>query len=169
MRFARSDGGSVTSSCPVVDEEVMGAGVGWERTLLRLSLNERSSIHSVRGERRPSRSLGLDARTHALVSLGALVALGAPPTSYDCAVDAARAAGATPEDIVGVLVAVLTDRGSRRAAARPFDRLRHRRALGRPRHLDASWTPRAGRVGSGGGSTSAGSGARSARGSSSAP
>ena len=28
----------------------MGAGVGWERTLLRLSLNERSSIHSVLAE-----------------------------------------------------------------------------------------------------------------------
>ena len=85
----------------------MGAGVGWERTLLRLSLNERSSIHSVlaEGVDRPGLS-GLDARTHALVSLGALVALDAPPTSYDCAVDAALAAGATPDDIVGVLIAV---------------------------------------------------------------
>ena len=85
----------------------MGAGGGWERTLLRLSLNERSSIHSVlaEGVDRPGLS-GLDARTHALVSLGALVALDAPPTSYECAVDAARAAGATPDDIVGVLIAV---------------------------------------------------------------
>ena len=52
-------------------EEAMGAGGGWERTLLRLSLNERSSIHSVlaEGVDRPGLS-GLDARTHALVSLG---------------------------------------------------------------------------------------------------
>jgi alkylhydroperoxidase/carboxymuconolactone decarboxylase family protein YurZ len=82
-------------------------GAGWEGTLLRLSLNERSSMHSVlaAGVDAPGVS-GLDARTHALVGLGALVALDAAPTSYDCAVDAALAAGATPDDIVGVLTAV---------------------------------------------------------------
>ena len=51
----------------------MVAGSGWERTLLRLSLNERSSIHSLLAESvdRPRLS-GLDARAHALVGIGAL-------------------------------------------------------------------------------------------------
>lgn len=80
---------------------------GWEGTLLRLSLGERSSLRSVLGEslEDPGAS-GLDARTHALVRLGALFALDAAPASYDCAVDAAFAAGATSEEIVGALLAV---------------------------------------------------------------
>ena len=80
----------------------MGA-TGWESTLLRLSMNEPSSVHSVLGEHASS---ALDARTRELVRLGALVAIDAAPASYECAVDAARCAGATPEDLVGVLVAV---------------------------------------------------------------
>jgi 4-carboxymuconolactone decarboxylase len=45
----------------------------------------------------------LDSKTHALVRLGALISLGAVTTSYRCAVERAYAAGATDEDIVGVL------------------------------------------------------------------
>jgi alkylhydroperoxidase/carboxymuconolactone decarboxylase family protein YurZ len=49
---------------------------------------------------------GLDARTHALVSLGALVATGADIASYIFQVDRAVDAGATPDEVIGVLVAL---------------------------------------------------------------
>jgi alkylhydroperoxidase/carboxymuconolactone decarboxylase family protein YurZ len=49
---------------------------------------------------------GLDARSYALVKLAALIALDAPPASYIWQVGNALAEGATPEDLVGVLIAI---------------------------------------------------------------
>jgi alkylhydroperoxidase/carboxymuconolactone decarboxylase family protein YurZ len=49
---------------------------------------------------------GLDARTFSLVKIAALIARDAPPASYLWQVPNALDAGATPEDIVGVLRAV---------------------------------------------------------------
>jgi alkylhydroperoxidase/carboxymuconolactone decarboxylase family protein YurZ len=48
----------------------------------------------------------LDQKTQALVRLGALIALNATVVSYQSAVIAALSAGATPEEIVGTIVAV---------------------------------------------------------------
>ena len=48
----------------------------------------------------------LDARTHALVQLGALLALAAAPSSYHWSVERALAAGATSDEIVGTAIAV---------------------------------------------------------------
>jgi 4-carboxymuconolactone decarboxylase len=48
----------------------------------------------------------LDPKTHALVSLGALLAADAAPASYHCSVESALAAGASVDEIVGTLVAV---------------------------------------------------------------
>ena len=49
---------------------------------------------------------GLDPKTHALARLGALIAFDAAPASYHWAVSMALAAGATVDDVVGVLIAV---------------------------------------------------------------
>ncbi len=49
---------------------------------------------------------GLDARTHALVSIAALIAAGAAPASYVFQVGFALEAGVTPEEILGLLVAL---------------------------------------------------------------
>jgi len=49
---------------------------------------------------------GLDPRAYALVKIAALIALDAPPASYVWQVGTALAEGATPEDIVGVLIAI---------------------------------------------------------------
>jgi len=49
---------------------------------------------------------GLDDRTLSLVQIAALVALDAPPASYARQVDNALEAGASPEDLLGVLRAV---------------------------------------------------------------
>ena len=49
----------------------------------------------------------LDQKTHALVRLGALVALDAAYPGYMWTVDAARRRGATDDEIVGCLIAAL--------------------------------------------------------------
>jgi alkylhydroperoxidase/carboxymuconolactone decarboxylase family protein YurZ len=57
----------------------------------------------------------LDPKTHALVRLAALVAMDAATVSYQWDVDAALAAGATLDEIVGTLVAVAPIVGLARA------------------------------------------------------
>lgn len=60
---------------------------------------------------------GLDAKTLALVRLGALVAIGGAEPSYGVQTDAAVDAGATAVEIVDVLVAVIPVVGSPRVVA----------------------------------------------------
>ena len=50
----------------------------------------------------------LDGKAHALVRLGALIAVDAAPQSYTACVEAARLAGATDEEIAGTLVATMS-------------------------------------------------------------
>jgi len=59
-------------------------------------------------------SSGLDARTFGLVKIAALIALDSPPASYLWQVANALDAGATPEEIVGVLRAVAPQVGGPR-------------------------------------------------------
>ncbi len=59
----------------------------------------------------------LDPKTRALINLGALVALDAPTASYQWGVDAALAAGATPDEIVDTLVAIMPTAGVPRVTA----------------------------------------------------
>jgi 4-carboxymuconolactone decarboxylase len=60
---------------------------------------------------------GLDERTFALVKIAALIALDAPPASYAWQLGNALASGVTPEDILGVLVAVAPQVGGPRVIA----------------------------------------------------
>jgi alkylhydroperoxidase/carboxymuconolactone decarboxylase family protein YurZ len=60
---------------------------------------------------------GLDSRSFALVKIAALIAMDAPPASYVWQVANALAEGATPEDILGVLVAVAPQVGGPRVVA----------------------------------------------------
>lgn len=50
---------------------------------------------------------GVEERTHALVRIGALIALNAAPAAYMASVDAALRTGASRDEIVGTLIAVL--------------------------------------------------------------
>jgi 4-carboxymuconolactone decarboxylase len=59
----------------------------------------------------------LDAKTFALVKIGALVALDAGPASYVWQVKAALDAGATPQEILSVLTAVAPQTGMPRVVA----------------------------------------------------
>jgi alkylhydroperoxidase/carboxymuconolactone decarboxylase family protein YurZ len=59
----------------------------------------------------------LDQKTHALVRLGALVAIGAEYPGYMWTVDAARRRGATNDEIVGCLIAALPALGVARTVS----------------------------------------------------
>jgi alkylhydroperoxidase/carboxymuconolactone decarboxylase family protein YurZ len=60
---------------------------------------------------------GLDGRSYALVKLATLIALDAPPASYIWQVGNALAEGATPEDLVGVLIAIAPQVGGPKVVA----------------------------------------------------
>jgi 4-carboxymuconolactone decarboxylase len=63
------------------------------------------------------RRSGLDPRSFALVKIAALMALDAPPASYLWQVSNALEAGATPQDLIGVLLAITPQIGGPRAVA----------------------------------------------------
>ena len=85
------------ASLALGDPELLGEGVA-----LRQELQERS---------------GLDPRTFALVKIAALIALDAPPASYLWQVGLAIDAGATPEELIGVLRALAPQVGLPRIVA----------------------------------------------------
>src|SRR3954467_15421026 len=82
-----------------------------EDLLRRLALNDENAVRLVLQSRpSPTTATGpgapLDFKAHALVRLGALLSIGAATDSCRLAVELARAAGATDDELVGVLVAV---------------------------------------------------------------
>lgn len=78
-----------------------------QEQLRRLALHDEEVIDSMLAmDVKNVAASGLDQRTHALVNLAALIALGAAGVSYQANVEGAFAAGATANDIVGTLIAV---------------------------------------------------------------
>lgn len=78
-----------------------------QEQLRRLALHDEEVIDSMLAmDVKNVAASGLDQRTHALVNLAALIALGAAGASYQANVEGAFAAGATANDIVGTLIAV---------------------------------------------------------------
>jgi len=75
-----------------------------ERTLRRLALNDERTLRSVLAD--PGSASDLDAKTQALIRLGALLSVGAATVSLRCTVELATAVGATDDEIVGVLLAI---------------------------------------------------------------
>jgi alkylhydroperoxidase/carboxymuconolactone decarboxylase family protein YurZ len=90
-----------------------------EELLRRLALNDENVVRSAVGGDSPSLSGGsdLDAKTHALVRLAALLSIGAATSSCRVAVELARAGGATDAELVGVLVAVAPAVGGARVVS----------------------------------------------------
>lgn len=60
---------------------------------------------------------GLDAKTYSLVNVAALIALDGPPASYIWQVSLALEAGVSPEEILGLLVALNPVVGNARVVA----------------------------------------------------
>jgi 4-carboxymuconolactone decarboxylase len=80
----------------------------YRTTLRRLALREDRYIESLLADDGLNATASKIApRSHALVRLGALIAMNATPPSYMSAVTAADEAGATREELVGTLIAVL--------------------------------------------------------------
>ena len=76
-------------------------------TLTKLALNDDALISEVtESDEKNLEASGLEPRSHALVRIGALLALGASSASYASVVRLAERAGVSPREIAGVLVAV---------------------------------------------------------------
>ena len=77
-----------------------------ERFLRRLALNDERSLRSVLADPGMPGPSDLDAKAQALVQLGALLSVGASTVSLRWTVELAYAAGATEEEILGVLLVI---------------------------------------------------------------
>jgi 4-carboxymuconolactone decarboxylase len=98
-RFARDDDDAVP-------HPTAGVPMDAEEKLLRLMLHDEEFIEEVLGGKGNIDASCCDRRTHALVRLSALLALDAPSVLYQWNVEEAFAAGVTPDEIVGCLIAV---------------------------------------------------------------
>ncbi len=78
----------------------------YKETLRRLALSDERFIEAELGMGRSVEVARLDPKTHALVRLGAALAIDAAPSSHQSAVEPALAAGASIDEIVGTLIAV---------------------------------------------------------------
>lgn len=88
---------------------------GQKDTLRRLTLNDERFVRDMLGRDAQRATDGrLDANLEALVRLAALIAVDAGPCVIDAAVTAALAAGASPGDVVDVLLMVAPCVGSAR-------------------------------------------------------
>ena len=93
-------------------------GADTHQTLSDLSSGRGDVLEQALGLRELDRSAsGLDPRTFALVKIAALIALDAPPASYAWQLGNALAVDVTPEDILGVLVAVAPQVGGPKVIA----------------------------------------------------
>jgi len=79
----------------------------FQERLRSLALSDDRFVESVLGMGQDTVEIShLDAKTHALVRLAALLAVGAAQSSYNEGVERALAAGASADEIVGLLIAV---------------------------------------------------------------
>ena len=85
-----------------------------ERLLCRLSLHDERSVRAALADPETS---GLDPKVEALVALGALLSVDAATVSLRLVVELAARAGATEEEIVGVLLAIAPAVGHARTVA----------------------------------------------------
>jgi 4-carboxymuconolactone decarboxylase len=76
--------------------------------LRRLALRDDRYIDALLRAECPDATLaGIDSRSHALLRIAALIAMDAAPPSYMSAVEAGLDAGASYDEIVGTLIAVM--------------------------------------------------------------
>src|SRR5215467_3003763 len=88
-----------------------------ERLLRLIALSDDRLVSEILDKAGNAEMSGLDGKTQALVRLAALLALDASAASYHGGVEAAFAAGATEEEIVGTLVAVTPEMGLAQAVS----------------------------------------------------
>jgi 4-carboxymuconolactone decarboxylase len=92
--------------------------VDHEETLRRLAIRDDDYVEWVLAhERRAVEASSLDPKTHALVRIGSLIAIDASAPSYMWTIEAAERAGASADEIVGTLLAVMPAIGSARVVS----------------------------------------------------
>jgi 4-carboxymuconolactone decarboxylase len=90
----------------------------YKLTLRKLAVRDDRFVATLLSEERSNADLsGIDAKSHALVRIAALIAMDAAPPSYMSAVEAGLDAGASYEEIVGTLIAVLPVVGAARVVS----------------------------------------------------
>lgn len=90
--------------CPMEEQPVEE----YKLTLRRLAVRDDRYIDALLSEERANATLsGIDPRAHALLRISALIAMDAAPPSYMSAVEAGLKAGASYDEIVGTLIAVI--------------------------------------------------------------
>jgi len=79
----------------------------YQERLRSLALHDEGFVCSVLGMGQDTvEASRLDPKTHALVRLAALLSIDATPSAYNATAEAALAAGASYDEIVGILIAV---------------------------------------------------------------
>jgi 4-carboxymuconolactone decarboxylase len=97
------------------ESEIRGSVESHECTLRKLAIGDDAFIDGVLANERTNLALsGLDPKSHALVRLGALIAVDAAAPSYLDALESARACDTSDEELVGCLIAVLPELGAAR-------------------------------------------------------
>ena len=86
----------------------------YKEHLRRLAVHDDALVSELLGEEETSKGRTLDVRTQALVRVAATIALDGAPASFQCAVAHALAAGATNDEIVATLEALMPVTGSAR-------------------------------------------------------
>lgn len=90
----------------------------YKLTLRRLALRDDRFIEALLSEEHANATLaGIDAKSHALLRISALIAMDAAPPSYMSAVEAGLKAGASYDEIVGTLIAVIPIVGAARVVS----------------------------------------------------
>ena len=92
--------------------------IEYQERLRSLALNDACFVRSVLGMGQDTVEVSrLDPKAYALVRLAAVLAIGATSSSYNTRVEAALAAGASFDEIVGILIAVAPEIGLGRAVS----------------------------------------------------
>jgi 4-carboxymuconolactone decarboxylase len=87
-------------------------------TLRRLAIRDDAFVHDAMASEATNLARShLDPKTHAIVQLAALIAVGGAEPSYRQIVEDAERAGASADEIVGTLVAVMSATGVARVVA----------------------------------------------------
>jgi hypothetical protein len=90
----------------------------YKLTLRRLALRDDRFIAALLSEEHANVTLsGIEPRSHALLRIAALIAMDAAPPSYMSAVEAGLEVGASYEEIVGTLIAVIPIVGAARVVS----------------------------------------------------
>ena len=96
----------------------MGWMIEYQERLRSMALSDDRFVESVLGMGQDTTEISrLDAKTHALVRLAALLAVGAAQSSYNEGAERALASGASMDEIVGLLIAVAPSVGLGRVVA----------------------------------------------------